>query len=51
MVTAYLMKGTHHFVKCINEDEVTFENLGAWQDEDQELLALPCFQQAMDWEF
>lgn len=53
MVTTYLMKGTHHFVKCVNEDEVDFENIGAWWEEDEELelLSLLCFQQVMDYDF
>ena len=30
-VNVFLMKGNHHWIKCVNEDEVTFEDVGDWE--------------------
>ena len=45
----YLFKGTHHLIRCINEDEVTFEDVGDWETADSELLGVLCISEFMNY--
>ena len=49
LITIYFFKGTHHFIRCVDEDLVDFENVGDWENPDSTLLSVLCFSQAMYW--
>ena len=49
LINVYLFKGTHHYIKCINEDEVTFADVGDWETANSELLGVLCTSEFMGW--